>query len=239
MQELKEHENNLSQREAILSARWQDFDEQVAMAQQRQTQNGYPYGNPAPYPQSYSTNPYAALKDRAREDGITLYTAGSRNPYATHNEQVSTQSTPAPAKKTGTYSVGSTLFKAAIITLCIVAFESILFFFMKDYMQIPAYYPAIGFGVGFIAFVVCSILYAINYRPNARRKKNPSYWLTAGVVTVIGMIIVTMIAVYLKADLGNLPQLLSFVIAPVAYIANIMIFTAFYYLFSKRDDTQR
>ena len=107
---------------------------------------------------------------------------------------------------------------------------------MKDFMNVPAYYPIIGFSIPFIGFLVCSVLYAMNYRPNARRKKNQSYFVTAGVAFVIGVIIVTMIAVYMKAQLGNPGQLLAYVLVPIAYLSNILIFTAFYYLFSFRED---
>ena len=123
--------------------------------------------------------------------------------------------------------------------LCFIAFESLIVFFVKDSLQIPAYYPAIPFGIGFIVFITCAILYARNYRPNARRKKHPSYLLTMTVLFVISIIIVTMVAVYLKAQISNPVQLLSYVIIPIVYLANMMIFAAFYYMFSVYESNNR
>ena len=197
--------------------------------------------NETHYPQSHPANindPYKILRDRARKDGVSLYTAGTVTTQPAVQHAIAPTAS-APQKRAGTYSVGSALFKAAMIMLCFVAFESLVVFFIKDYLNIPAYYPAIPFGIGFIVFITCAILYARNYRPNARRKRHPSYLVTMTVLFVISIIIVTMIAVYLKAQISDPAQLLSYVIVPIIYLANMMVFATFYYMFSVHESYNR
>ena len=137
----------------------------------------------------------------------------------------------------GCYSAGLTLFKSAFIVFCIVVFESLLVFFTRGYLQVSAIYPALAFAGGFIQFIVCAILYALGYKPRARRKKHASYGLTATVIFVICVLITTMVAVYCKAQISDPKQLLSFVIIPVVYLLNIIFFVTFFYLFSVKAST--
>ena len=133
------------------------------------------------------------------------------------------------------YNVGLTLFKTALIILCIVAFESLVVFFLKDTLGVSALYPVLWFSAGFITFIVCTVLYTTGYKPNAKRRKNPSYFVTISILLVIGIIIVTMIAVYCKAQVNEVSQLFTFVIIPVLYLMNMLIFAALYYVFSMKN----
>jgi hypothetical protein len=206
-------------------------------------QNAYqqPISQMTPQPMPTPINDYSALYNRAQNDGIKVNMAGTLRGYA--QPQQSIVSTPQPVTSTtspaqtprGMYNVGLTLFKAAIIVLCIVAFESLVVFFLKDSLGVSAIYPVLWFSAGFIAFVVSTILYATGYKPNAKRRKNPSYFVTMGILFVIGVIIITMIAVYCKAQVNEASQLFSFVIIPIIYLANTLIFTALYYVFSMKN----
>jgi hypothetical protein len=226
MLELQERENRLLQRENALNEHLREFNSRPAApyADER-----YGYNSPYGY---QNQNPYHSLHERAQSDGIRLNTAGNMRSPAIPQREIAVANANEPSRYAKTYNVGVTLFKAAIIMLCIVAFESIVVFFTKDYLGVPAYYPAIGFGIGFFAFLVCAILHARGFRPNVRRKKHPSYLLTTAILFVICVIAVTMIAVYLKADISNPAQLFAYVIVPVVYLSNILIFTAFYHMFS-------
>ncbi|MBO5737045.1 MAG: hypothetical protein J6S04_04475, partial [Clostridia bacterium] len=244
MQELDEKENLLAQRESVLNSQIQEFAASCAPTPAPAAPTMEQIYNQMHYPQSHPLNaeahdPYQTLRDRAHDDGVVLYTAGN-TPYLTQQAHPAQATTPAvTARKAGTYNVGATLFKAAMIMLCFVAFESLIVFFMKDYLNIPAYYPVIPFGIGFLVFIACAVLNARGYRTNARRKKHPSYILTSTIIFVISIIIVTMVAVYLKAQVSDPAQLLSYVVIPVVYLANLMIFVAFYRMFSTNESTNR
>ena len=244
MQELDEKENILAQRESVLNAQIQEFAASslpippaAPSMEQLYNQTHYPQSHPL---NANENDPYKTLRDRAHDDGVVLYTAGN-TPYLTQQTHAAAPTTisTTTVRKTGTYNVGATLFKAAMIMLCFVAFESLVVFFLKDYLNIPAYYPAIPFGLGFMVFIVCAILNARGYRTNARRKKHPSYILTTTIIFVISMIIVSMVAVYLKAQISDPKQLLSYVVIPVVYLANMMIFVAFYRMFSTNESANR
>ena len=125
------------------------------------------------------------------------------------------------------------------IVFCIIAFESLLVFFLKDFLQVSFVYPIVTFGVGFIAFIICAILYASGYKAKTKRKKHSSYALTTAVLFVIGILIATMIAVYFNADLSQISQLLSFILIPIAFLLNMLICAAFYHVFSVKDSSSK
>jgi peptidoglycan biosynthesis protein MviN/MurJ (putative lipid II flippase) len=127
------------------------------------------------------------------------------------------------------------LFRSAFIVFCIIAFESLLAFFLKDYLGVSYVYPIIGFAGGFGVFIVCAILYAMGYKSRVRLKKHATYILTTAVLFAIGVILVSMIAVFLKAELNDPAQLLSYVLFPVLYLLNMLIFVGFYYMLSKKE----
>jgi hypothetical protein len=187
---------------------------------------------------------YGNLRNRAQADGIRLNTAGnlhsaptaSVNSPIAHHTSVAQQQAP---KGQAYYNIGLTLFKTAFIVFCIVAFESLVVFFMKDLLKVSPAYPAVGFSAGFVMFLTCCILYAMSYKPNAKRKKHPSYLITMAVMFVISVIVVTMVAVYCKAQMSDPAQLLSYVIIPVAYLLNILIFALFYRTFSVKDSVRK
>ena len=58
----------------------------------------------------------------------------------------------------------------------------------------------------------------------------------SGVMFVIVTVLASMIAVYMKADLRSLRDLLKFVVLPALYLFNIVLFSIFYRLFSKTTD---
>ena len=246
--ELKERELDLESRENALNAARREFNSRRYAAGYAAPADQF-YTSPAPYtaaaagyaeggrngPLSQTpvqSAPFAEkqeqridfgdLHERARTDGIQIKTAGSMGgkPKAAGDNF-------APV-----FNKGLTLFKAALIAFCIVIAESLAVFFVKDKIGVSGLYPAIGCGAGFLAFLVCTIMYACGYRPQARRSKHPAYILNASILFVIAVIAVTMIAVYLKVDLKQPAELLKYVLLPVAYLLNLVFFAVFYYLFS-------
>lgn len=206
--------------------------EQAATAQY-----AYPYTQPQPAPQpayggyypqqtqmETKSFDYADLERRAQADGIRLNTAGTIDAPRKATEQKADRPT---------FHKGATLFKSALVVFCFILAESLAVFFLKDLLEIPPLYPAIPFIVGFLFFIGCAIAYALGYKPQEKLPKRPSYIVTAMVLFVIAVIGVTMFAVYARAELALIPQFMSFVAIPVAYLLNVVFFAVFYYLFSK------
>lgn len=219
-QELQDRERLLTQREANLH-------------DQMRNQNAYPY-RPAAHNPYYS--PYGNdLASRAQADGVRLNTAGAMR--GTQPPEF-TQAYVEPKTTAGRYNVGLTLFKSAFITFCIILFECIAVFFAKEYLGVNILYPVAGLAGGALVFLVCAILYLRGYKPNAKRKKNPSYWATSSVLFVISVILITMIAVYCKADLTHLPTMLASVLIPIGYALNLLLFVSFYHVLSKKENAQ-
>ena len=217
--------NELNQREAALNEQFRELNARTA--------NPYQPNAPYGYSPAYGYAQPNDLNQRAQSDGIRLNIAGSMRGYTpVAPQQVAASGITEPQLKTGRYNVGLTLFKTAFIIFCIAIFESLGVFFMKDYLGVSGLYPALCFAGGFATFIICAILYACGYKSNVKRKKHATYVVTAAVIFVIATIIVTMIAVYMKAQLSLTPELLSYVVIPVGYLLNILFFAAFYYAFS-------
>ncbi len=217
--------------------------EQTMEPAQSQTAEPLPVSSVSPIPQPVTVqaptpvppvqeNFYNNVHARAQEEGIKIHTAGfagtppsSPTPY------------PADGQARGYYNAGQTLFKSAMIVFCIILFESLLVFFMKDYLGVSFVYPVVGFAGGFILFIICAIMFACGFKPIARRKKHASYIFTMSILFVIAIIAITMVAVYCKAPIAKPAKLLAFVVIPVVYFLNMVFFAIFYRLFSLKNIT--
>ena len=247
--ELQEREMELSQRENALNSAIREFqNRQMTSAYTQSGEYGYNnafnpysqnqqnqgYGYYSPYGGQAQAS-YGNLREQAQADGIKLNTAGNMSVTESYAPAENFKKPTGGASANGdTYSIGQTLFKSAFIIFCIILFESLTVFFLKDVLNVSYVYPIVGFIGGFALFITCAILHACNYKPNARRKKHSTYVLTATVVFVIAVIIVSMVAVYCKAQMSNPAQLFAYVVIPVIYLLNILFFVGFYRLFSKK-----
>ena len=212
-----------------------------------------PAQRPAPYEQDFANDykndinssssrsgyDFSALNERAQAVGIRLRTAGSAQKNGSYDyENAATAKTNVSENSgaNGFFNKGKTLFKAAMVIFFIVIAESLSAFFLRDKLQVNGLYPFTAFAVGFLAFLICTIMYASGYKPRVRRTKKCPYIVTACVLFVIVTVLASMIAVYLKADLRSVRDLFTFVILPVLYLFNIVLFSIFYRLFSKTAD---
>ena len=247
MKQLQEWENALQQRENVLNERLRDMQNgQPIQPVQNVQPQPYAYGTypqqqsfPNAQPSPFAPTPKNELFERAQKDGIRLNTVGTMRGTQTNgapaaSEKQTPTATTQPTKR-GNFNMGKALFKSAFIVLCIVAFESLLVFFAKNYLSVSILYPIIGFTAGFIPFIVCAILYASGFKSNVKLKKHASYILTTAIIFVICVILVTMVAVYMKAQISLIPQLLAYIIIPIGYLINMLLFVAFYYTFSVKD----
>ena len=197
---------------------------------------------------------FSLLNERAQADGIKLRTsggaqfnesakAGSGRQDEAQNAFYSSasygaQNSGATRGANGLFNKGKTLFKAAFVIFCIVLAESISIYFFKDRLNVNGLYPFVAFSGGFLTFLICTIMYAGGYKPRVRRTKKCGYILTACVLFVIVTVLASMVAVYLKADLRSARELLAYVVIPVAYLFNIVLFSLFYRMFSKTTDAE-
>ena len=247
--ELQRREITLEAREEAFNAAKSEFGLRGFSANQAQSQaprmhntpftpTGYspiatqsaPAQQPAPpiQPQASTVINFDDMHNRANGEGIRLKTAGTLHGIAAGMEQ--------PTRKENVSSLfnkGFTLFKAAMVIFCFILAEALAVFFLRDVINVPALYPAIPFAIGFAFFIVCAILYACGYRSQERRSKNSSYLVSAVIIFVITVIATSMVAIYFKADLTNAMELLKFIVLPVVFLLNIVLFAIFYHLFSR------
>jgi hypothetical protein len=182
---------------------------------------------------SYSPPAPARFEDlhaRANSEGIRINTAGSLQGTSTSATVVK--------REQSLFNKGFTLFKTAMIIFSLVLAECLAVFFLRDTIGVNAIYPAVPFAIGFVAFIVCAILYACGYRSQERRTKSSSYMISALIIFVITVIATSMVAIYFKADLMNATELLKFIVIPVVFLLNIVLFAIFYRLFAKQTNAE-
>ena len=233
----------IAQEYAALTGTPSSYDNREQNERNRQQQAAVPQ-QPAPYAQEFGRNnaqngyDFSALNERAHADGIKLRTAGNAQGFGGTNYNAPLPA--ANAQKTeaanGFFNKGKTLFRAAMVIFFIIIAESLSAFFLRDKLNVNGLYPFAAFAVGFLAFLICTIMYAGGYKPKVRRTKKCPYIVTACVMFVIVTVLASMIAVYMKADLRSLRDLLKFVVLPALYLFNIVLFSIFYRLFSKTTD---
>ncbi|MBQ9729222.1 MAG: hypothetical protein IJV80_00220, partial [Clostridia bacterium] len=233
--------HNLEQYHAQLSQRAQELqrrEDELALAEKHQAANASVPTTPLSYfapeqrevpAQAERSVNFDDLLKRASEDGIRLKTAGSMRTALPQKQTTETSAA------NGLFNKGLALFKSACFIFAIILAESLSVFFLRDYLGLHIAYPVIALAVGLVMIGVIGTMYAFGYQANARRAKNPSYGTTASILFVIAVLITAMVSVYCKADLANVKSLLTFVVIPVIYLANILFFAGFYHLFSRAD----
>ena len=130
------------------------------------------------------------------------------------------------------FNKGATLFKAALLTFCFLALECILALIFKDALTVTPFYSLIPLSLGLIAFAICSVLYATGYQSNVKlNKKSATYIFTATILFFVGIIILSMVAVYCRVPLEDMATFLKFIIVPAVFLTNIILFPTFYHFF--------
>ena len=126
-----------------------------------------------------------------------------------------------------------------MVIFAFILAEALTVFFLRESIGVSALYPAVPFAVGFSFFIVCAILYACGYRSQERKTKNNSYIITSVIIFVITVIATSMVAIYFKANLADAKELLKFVVLPVVFLLNIVLYAIFYHLFTRHSTSDR
>ncbi len=181
-----------------------------------------------------SGNPAAdELYKRAERDGIRLNSRTAPAPRTTASAYAK------PVKPTPTFNKGATIFKAALLTFCLLAIECIIVYFMKDTLGVTFYYPLIPMAIGLVGFAICSILYASGYQSNAKlNKQSGGAIFTAVILFFIGVIVASMVAVYCRAPLAEPTALLSFILLPAIFLTNLILYPIFYHFFAISNENK-
>jgi hypothetical protein len=175
------------------------------------------------------------MHNRASSEGIHLKTAGNLQ----GNTSTPNANYPRRDNSASFFNKGFALFKAAMVIFAFILTESLIVFFMRDTIGVSALYPVVPFAIGFSFFIVCAILYACGYRSQERKTKNSPYIVTSVIVFVITVIATSMVAIYFKASLTEPTELLKYVVLPVVFLLNIVLFAIFYHLFTRITTTER
>jgi hypothetical protein len=187
-----------------------------------------------PANQEQPKNTFEDMHNRANLEGIRLKTAGTMQNQTNIQRETSRRE-----NATTFFNKGFTLFKAAMVIFAFILAEALTVFFLRDAIGVSALYPAAPFAIGFSFFIVCSILYACGYRSQERKTKNNSYIITSVIIFVITVIATSMVAIYFKANLADAKELLKFVVLPVVFLFNIVLYAIFYHLFTRHSTNDR
>ena len=159
------------------------------------------------------------VEEMARYDGLRVWTAGS----ATQKRQMPEDF----------FNKGLTLLRASLIFFTVAITETVLAAVFRESLQLEVWYLITMLVCAVLPPAVCTILYLIKFQPCCKRLKNNTS-VYNGIVAFIATFIL-LVAVDLIADVSLTDGLtvVQFIVIPLVYLLNIIVFAVAYYLLSR------
>ncbi len=170
--------------------------------------------------QSLGTVDFYDLEERAAQDGIKIYTAGGG---ASEKERESES----------VVHKGKALFLSAIVAFVFCLAEGSVLLALLDKLAIPTFYPYFIWAVGLSVLLICGLAYANRYGERALRQTG-NLLINCIVAFVLLSIFTLVLALAIKIDFANIGELATFVIVPIVFFLNIVIFAVTYVLQIKK-----
>ena len=174
---------------------------------------------PAPVPQARSLDgvDFYDLEMRAAADGIRITTSGGGTKPATTTLSVNL------------VHKGKALFFSALVVFLLCIAEGSLTLGLLRTLQLPRFYPYLIWGAGLAVLLVCGLAYVNHYGERALRRTG-NLLVNTIVTYALCVIVILIIALAGNIDFSNLSQLMTFVVIPIVFFLNIVIFAVAYYL---------
>ena len=159
------------------------------------------------------------VEEMARYDGLRVWTAGS----ATQKRQMPEDF----------FNKGLTLLRASLIFFAVAITETVLAAVFRESLQLEVWYLITMLVCAVLPPAICTILYLIKFQPCCKRLKNNTS-VYNGIVAFIATFIL-LVAVDLIADVSLTDGLtvVQFIVIPLVYLLNIIVFAVAYYLLSR------
>lgn len=155
------------------------------------------------------------LETLAAKDGIKINTAGGGKQNERASESV--------------VNKGKVFFFCAIVVFLFCLAEGSVILALLDQFSLPVFYPYLIWAIGLALLLVTGVAYANRYGERALRRAG-SFLINAIVIYALLVIFTLILALGLKIDFTQASDLGSFVIIPVIFFFNVVIFAIAYVL---------
>ena len=171
---------------------------------------------PTPPPRSLDGVDFYDIEMRAAADGIRITTSGGgTNPVTT-------------TLSVNLVHKGKALFFSALIVFLLCIAEGSLTLGLMRTLQLPRFYPYLIWGAGLAVLLVCGLAYVNHYGERALRRTG-NLLVNTIVTYALCVIVILIIALAGNIDFSDAGQLMTYVIIPVVFFLNIVVFAVAYY----------
>ena len=171
---------------------------------------------PTPPPRSLDGVDFYDIEMRAAADGIRITTSGGGTKPVTTTLSVNL-----------VHKGKALFFSALIVFLLCIAEGSVTLGLMRT-LQLPRFYPYLIWGAGLAVLLVCGLAYVNHYGERALRRTG-NLLVNTIVTYALCVIVILIIALAGNIDFSNVGQLMSYVVIPVVFFLNIVVFAVAYY----------
>ena len=172
---------------------------------------------PTPPPRSLDGVDFYDIEMRAAADGIRITTSGGGTKPVTTTLSVNL------------VHKGKALFFSALIVFLLCIAEGSVTLGLLRTLQLPRFYPYLIWGAGLAVLLVCGLAYVNHYGERALRRTG-NLLVNTIVTYALCVIVILIIALAGNIDFTNIGQLMSYVVIPVVFFLNIVVFAVAYYL---------
>lgn len=172
---------------------------------------------PTPPPRSLDGVDFYDIEMRAAADGIRITTSGGGTKPVTTTLSVNL------------VHKGKALFFSALIVFLLCIAEGSVTLGLLRTLQLPRFYPYLIWGAGLAVLLVCGLAYVNHYGERALRRTG-NLLVNTIVTYALCVIVILIIALAGNIDFTNIGQLMSYVVIPVIFFLNIVVFAVAYYL---------
>lgn len=160
---------------------------------------------------------YTDLEALAAHDGIRITTAGMKK---TQEEVLSER----------VFHKGKALFLSALVVFVVCLIEGSIVLGLQQQYDLPLFFPYFIYGTGLALLLVLGVAYANRYGERAIRR-NANLVPVNGTVIYILLVIATLIlALAIQIDFTAPHDLATYVIIPIVFFFNVVIFAVAYFL---------
>lgn len=156
------------------------------------------------------------IEMRAAADGIRITTSGGGTKPVTTTLSVNL------------VHKGKALFFSALIVFLLCIAEGSVTLGLLRTLQLPRFYPYLIWGAGLAVLLVCGLAYVNHYGERALRRTG-NLLVNTIVTYALCVIVILIIALAGNIDFTNIGQLMSYVVIPVVFFLNIVVFAVAYY----------
>ena len=171
---------------------------------------------PTPPPRSLDGVDFYDIEMRAAADGIRITTSGGGSKPVTTTLSVNL------------VHKGKALFFSALIVFLLCIAEGSLTLGLLRTLQLPRFYPYLIWGAGLAVLLVCGLAYVNHYGERALRRTG-NLLVNTIVTYALCVIVILIIALAGNIDFSDAGQLMTYVIIPVVFFLNIVVFAVAYY----------